>query len=148
MGIYSMAGGGIPPLRPSWSPDYHIDGTSGFTAAVWPDTTTIYICTVTDSIGCESNWGNKWTITVDTFPTGLYDIGNRNSHFSPNPVSNALHLDIDVQDIQYHVFDLMGKQFPVLMSDNNIDVSTLEPGMYILYLKCNKGVIIKKFIKK
>lgn len=76
-------------------------------------------------------------------------------HIYPNPVSDQLRLDyIEGSVLQYNIVNISGMmikkgelQFKVMNSE--IDFSTLEQGMYILYLNdhINKKQMITKIVK-
>lgn len=71
---------------------------------------------------------------------------------SPNPVSNRLSVsNIDEMEISsMKIYDLKGQEVKSTISTsiNDIDVSELESGVYILQLIGNKGMKQLKFIKK
>lgn len=68
----------------------------------------------------------------------------------PNPVRDNLNLNlpIDVNVLSFEVFDLIGKKIDSnTLQTNFINVKHYVNGIYILHLKTDKGVLIKKFIK-
>lgn len=68
----------------------------------------------------------------------------------PNPVRDNLNfnLPIDVNVLSFEVFDLIGKKIDSSnLQTNFINVKHYVNGIYILHLKTDKGVLIKKFIK-
>ncbi|MDQ3291893.1 MAG: T9SS type A sorting domain-containing protein [Bacteroidota bacterium] len=72
-------------------------------------------------------------------------------HFYPNPVENVLNLQTKSADIAtVQILDLAGN--PVLTEPykETIDVSTLQSGIYVLYLKDKQGLNLeaKRLIKK
>jgi len=85
-----------------------------------------------------------WYMSVIEIKTEAFTI-------SPNPVSDILFIDnnstSDVESIQ--VYDVMGKK--VLQELNNfdqIDVSLLKTGVYLVKIETDKGVITKKVVKE
>jgi hypothetical protein len=73
---------------------------------------------------------------------------------SPNPVSNVLllslgDLDVDSGEIQYKIIDLTGKTIHSAVADSfgssTVDVSNLSQGTYILTLKMDSQVVVKRF---
>ncbi|RAK23759.1 putative delta-60 repeat protein/predicted secreted protein (Por secretion system target) [Flavobacterium aquaticum] len=68
----------------------------------------------------------------------------------PNPVKDNLNfnLPIGVNVLSFEVFDLIGKKIDSnTLQTNFINVKHYVNGIYILHLKTDKGVLIKKFIK-
>jgi hypothetical protein len=68
----------------------------------------------------------------------------------PNPVRT--HLSVHVPGAIIHRMDIltangMNKK-SVITDGQNVDVSELAPGMYVLSLKTDKGIAIKKFVKE
>jgi hypothetical protein len=67
---------------------------------------------------------------------------------SPNPVSDKLIIYNSFSDIQdIKIFDLQGKQVYSGESTNQIDVSNLVKGMYILQVMMNDHTYTQKFQK-
>lgn len=69
----------------------------------------------------------------------------------PNPASgNSLTIDV-IEDVNISVFDILGKQVlanKVSRNDNQIDISQLNTGMYLIRLQTDNGSVTKKFIKR
>ena len=69
----------------------------------------------------------------------------------PNPVNgNSIAIKSKV-DLDYTIFDILGKkviQGQVSLSKNNISVSSLNKGVYIVQLKSKTGSVTKKLIKQ
>ncbi len=98
---------------------------------------------------------NCWysdTVEIKVFDNfGIED--NKTVHFSisPNPVENYLNLFVQQGSKIHHVkiYDLKGSL--LLESKNDIktlDVSALEPGLYLLEVENNKSKVRMKLIKK
>ncbi len=65
----------------------------------------------------------------------------------PNPVSNALHLESDIQSGQVSIYDLMGRKVYSGEYQTVIPVDHLTDGMYLLNVTTNEGQVIhQKFI--
>ncbi len=113
MQIYSTVHGGIPPLKYSWSPNYHISDTAVVAPFVWPHVSTLYICEIEDSVGCINTFNNEWTILVravglekDMLPKGQVQL-------YPNPISDqsVLRVETAIQlPMELVIFDLTGKK--------------------------------------
>ena len=66
----------------------------------------------------------------------------------PKPTSNTLNINGIIKNINYSIFNLQGQSILKGNTNNNIDVSTLPQGMYILNLETESGVLVNKFIKE
>lgn len=68
----------------------------------------------------------------------------------PNPVSTTLNLlgmQNEIQSIK--IFDLTGRELPIgEFSENSLNVSSYPPGIYVVSVTTNEGVISSKFIKQ
>ena len=65
----------------------------------------------------------------------------------PNPVSDILHLEGDIDSGQVSIFDLMGRKVYTGEYQPTISVDQLNDGMYLLNVTTNEGrVINQKFI--
>jgi hypothetical protein len=65
----------------------------------------------------------------------------------PNPVSDILHLEGDIDDGQVSIFDLMGRRVYTGAYQPTIPVDQLNDGMYLLSVTTNEGQVInQKFI--
>ncbi len=60
----------------------------------------------------------------------------------PNPASHILIVSPSFQHSTAMLFDMNGRKIPVRMEANTIDVSTIEPGVYVLQL-VGKGKLIQ-----
>ena len=68
----------------------------------------------------------------------------------PNPVQNTIHIKGISQLYNATIYDLVGRKREVInkLEDNNIDVSSLENGLYILEIELNGYKIHRKFLKQ
>ncbi len=68
----------------------------------------------------------------------------------PNPAEKDLYIRTDENLLDYEIYDLSGKRWhsgtPV--SGKSIDVKDLYPGLYILKLRTEKGIVTSRFLKK
>lgn len=96
--------------------------------------------------GCYSNTSK--TINV-VYSTSIEDYDQGISVY-PNPVENTLTLELmDSYDTQ--LFDMLGKRlysFGQLSGTNELEVSSLSKGIYILQCTSESGVFVKKIVKK
>ena len=69
----------------------------------------------------------------------------------PNPISDILYINSDVQINMIKVSDITGKTIIQLnnVNDNNIKLplQNIESGMYILSVKSNQRILVKKIVK-
>ncbi len=110
--IYPLSGLGIPPLKYKWFPNYNIDDTSFKEPFVHPGKTTTYICQVTDSIGCKSDWYDQWNIYVDSTLSIIEETNHINAQIFPNPITSHSILKFDNStgdEYVIDVFDIQGK---------------------------------------
>jgi endoglucanase len=123
----------------------------------------------------NTNWPqNSWTITecgiytqaayvrllsnflgINCLPTLITEENNFEVSVFPNPVSGQLVIDngkLIVENVE--LFDVLGQNvFSKQLQDNSqkhfvIDISELNPGMYFLQVKMEKGITIKKIVKQ
>ena len=66
----------------------------------------------------------------------------------PNPSSNFINIKSNKHIKSIHLFDISGKEISFLFNDNNLDMSLIRPGFYILIIELNNGKRIKKEIIK
>ena len=65
----------------------------------------------------------------------------------PNPVSNVLHIDSDIQSGQVSIYDLTGRKVYTSEYQTSIPVDHLTDGMYFLSVTTDEGQVInQKFI--
>lgn len=122
-----------------------------------------------------SNFG--WSITGTIVPVSSYTLGvisttvtpsafsvnqnfctvvglENNSHDNsgieiyPNPVNDRLHIESEQTPEKVQIFDLNGKVIKSLGSTKDISVADLQPGIYFIRIKTDKGESNKKFIKE
>ncbi len=134
-----------------WRPDRGLkDSTtcSGFWAK--PDSSVKYYVTITDHFGCSDAGGPFYQITVH--PIGMAENAlNEYVSIYPNPsygiinIKKKGHLEI----LSLRILNLMGET--VFICKNNydqIDISHLHNGIYVLSMETDQGVIRKKIERK
>lgn len=138
--LFANASGGWPPLAYLWN-------TNEMTSYIIPQANGTYTVIVNDSVGCMILDSMLVMINaLDEFksiPMKVY----------PNPVHDWLTLDLifGVQGMQLEVITLTGQ--PVILErlpsgKNMIDVSSLQPGAYLLTLKGVEKVYQAVFVKE
>jgi spore germination protein YaaH len=96
---------------------------------------------------------NEYCMSTYTFDISLitYVINNsidNNNFIYPNPVDDYIYLKInDITKIK--ICDAIGRELNVKYSNNLVDVTSLEKGLYTLMILTNNGrTITSKFVKK
>ena len=86
---------------------------------------------------CDNSW---------TGPVSVNDITqNRNINVYPNPVLSKIYINKNVDLI---VFSMLGDMIISKQNINTLDVSKMNPGVYILHIIYNDKSYIKKIVKK
>lgn len=98
---------------------------------------------------------NQSTIISDSFiaqttTLGTNTFNNNSLSYYPNPVENTLNINlknINIDNIS--IYDISGKKIIEIshIVNNQIDVSPLEKGVYVLSLETTNGLIKQKFVK-
>jgi hypothetical protein len=81
-------------------------------------------------------------------PAGLSFLLKNSIIISPNPASTTIHITTAENNYQVEICDLTGRTYPTTISKDQIDVSNLPTGIYLLRLKTEKGSVVKKFVKE
>ena len=66
----------------------------------------------------------------------------------PNPTSDILNIKTKEKVQSASIFDMSGRKIEARVLDNNVDVTSLERGTYIINIQTEKGTTSEKFIKK
>jgi len=128
------------------SPTGYNNTTMTLTAQANPTThTRVAIVTVSG----ENVTSKIITVTQDAGTSGILDNENRNFLIYPNPTNNFLYIDSSINKASIIIIDINGK---FLLSrneitDNKIDISRLQNGLYILKIETDKGIIVRRFLK-
>jgi hypothetical protein len=107
-----------------------------------------------------TSWTDYAAIGLDFFSTAFTVEGEENlSLYSnvkeavsiyPNPAVNVINLQMPsvVEIKSATIFNLLGQEIEVRVTNNQIDVSDLAQGVHILKLETNQGRSSRKFVKK
>jgi hypothetical protein len=98
---------------------------------------------------------NIGSTAITTFATAksAIDLGNENSISDvllyPNPVDHILNVRItDSRKGTYRLLNFLGQQVDAgKLSENGINVSKLETGIYLLEVNDGQKTVTKKFVK-
>ena len=71
----------------------------------------------------------------------------------PNPVSDMLFIEAEIEVEEVAIFDVYGRQQNLSISatqqlSNSIDVSSLNNGVYFVKVVTSEGEVVKRFIKE
>jgi len=161
---------GIPPLIYLWSWGDGTFDSIAYPSHLYSAAGNYTIClAITDSVGCTSTYcdtsylqksGNS-IISVDVIapgPTGInnYEFYNQIKIY-PNPTKNNITIESPLQaclPIGKAVIEILNMQGQLIRSftansnKTNIDISAFPSGMYVVKVKTEKGVAVKKFVKE
>lgn len=95
---------------------------------------------------------HKCSSGLGSFPLSSNEISPNTPNYTiyPNPAQNIINIQSDIQsDLTIYVFNTTGQQIMTGKSQNKIDVSTLQPGIYFLRIMDKTGKSTNyKFIKQ
>ena len=104
---------------------------------------------VETTIEIVSDLGTQ-TIAVNINEELLDDVGENNvASFEvyPNPMNNTLYVNGNVQDVT--IFNAVGQQVLFIENRTEIDVTTLNDGLYFVRISDSKGnSVVKKIVKR
>ncbi|UXX79713.1 T9SS type A sorting domain-containing protein [Reichenbachiella carrageenanivorans] len=81
-------------------------------------------------------------------PIVSVSFSNQSLVLFPNPTSKTLNIQSDIQASSVEAYNTSGKRTHLAIQNQQIDVSSLQPGIYILKIISNVGVTQSKFIKE
>ncbi len=100
------------------------------------------------TLACPFQMTDLVTVTVDT-PTELDSYENSKSKisFSPNPVSSELNIQSDSEIQKVNIYSVLGN---LILTDtqNKIQVSALNKGVYIIVITTTDGKYKSRFVKE
>lgn len=118
--------------------------------------------TCRDTIATNKNWhvidwndGDLLDIVNTNYACPYFNIGIEEikaedivAKVYPNPVSNALNIETKEKVDNIILYDILGKEVLRTKKTNDIDVSNLNNGVYILKLMTEKGIRENKIVKE
>ncbi len=66
----------------------------------------------------------------------------------PNPAQDFVKINTRSKILSIYIYDMAGIRSNATMVDGKVNVKNLQPGVYLLGIKTDKGLVTKKFIKK
>jgi hypothetical protein len=152
--IYSIVGKGIPPLRKLWTPQYNISNTFIASPKVWPRKNIRYTCTTIDSAGCISDWGDYWSIIVDSTHSYIQDVDlSYNIIFNyHNPISDHSVFEFkpysNIEKVE--VYNIKGEKIHSQDKNKKLEIGkiTNNKGMYFIALYINNRIQTIKILRE
>lgn len=140
--------GTVPPFQYLWSPTHGLTDSTSLTFWAKPTITTLYRLIVTDSLGCSEMGPGSYRVHVN--PLSVDE--NLASQFSvfPNPGKGKVHINntSGLLITEIAIVDLTGRGVLKIadFENNEIDISLLNAGAYLLQMRTEKGVVQKKVV--
>lgn len=133
-------------------PSLGISGVSGWLSS--SNLSEIKLVVETNGIPAIHKFDNFVVSAVDNVPLSTQDFISSKFKVFPNPANNIVNItnneNIGVEQLQ--VFDISGKavQSQIFNNENQVqlNIENLEPGTYMLQIKTDKGMAVKKIVKK
>ncbi|MEO9481914.1 MAG: Ig-like domain-containing protein [Ekhidna sp.] len=139
----------IASVSTGLSLDYSVSGPASISGATINLNGSVGTVTVTVDQTGTSNY-NSAAVTTSFEVTEEQALALKNTHdirVYPNPVIDFLIIDSE-ESIELSVFDLNGREMPFKQIDEyKIDISELNPGMYILEVETSTGRTKSRIIK-
>jgi len=106
---------------------------------------------VDDATWSTTNWTNIDAIasfSTDCSTLAIEDVSIQNINVYPNPTTNLIKIRSSAIINKIELYDLIGKQVLLTKQTNQIDVSHLPSGIYLLKASIKNKTLIKKIIIK
>ena len=134
-------------------PSLGISGTSGWFSSSNFSETRLIVETIA-SVQAVHKFDNFVISAVDTVPLSTQDFISSKFNVFPNPINDVVTItnneNINIEQIQ--VFDISGKSVKTHSYTNvnvvELNVENLASGSYLLQIKTDKGMAVKKIVKK
>ncbi len=73
----------------------------------------------------------------------------QNIKLYPNPVANNLTIDSEIRLIKVEIFTLLGQRVKIVNNNfRSINLEYLSKGIYMIKIHSEKGITVRKLIKK
>lgn len=134
-------------------PSLGVSGTSGWFSSSNFSETRLIVETI-GSVQAVHKFDNFVISAVDTVPLSTQDFISSKFNVFPNPMNDVVTItnneNINIEQIQ--VFDISGKNVKIHSYTNTnkvqLNLENLASGTYLLHINTNKGVAVKKIVKK
>ncbi len=81
--------------------------------------------------------------------TSTHTINSDDIQVYPNPANNTLYVEGLTEKARVMMYDLHGKLLYIKKQSNNqFDISQLQPGLYLLKIETSKGLTIEQIVKR
>lgn len=125
-------------------------GATTSTITISPSSTTMYIVTATDNVGCTAL---SSSIIVVELCIGLEEIANTQMSIYPNPTSGVLYIESQDEIASIKVFDVNGRtvaeENKLSAGKMQLNVGNFSEGVYTIQLKTSSGnATSKRFLKQ
>lgn len=158
--LYTNVSGGTPPYNYLW--DWEVLGQANYmsqnSSIVLNNASQVVQAslTVTDANGCTVFWsGNPSSMSCKMTRR---DVGYENADIRnqikiyPNPAREQLNVELSNSDVQIESIVVLNELSQELISvkgiENNINISALKAGIYIIKIQTTEGLTIKQFVKE
>jgi PKD repeat protein len=101
--------------------------------------------TASNTAGSDSNTKTNY-ITVSG-SNGFGNIIEDLVSFYPNPVSNILNIKCG-KDFSVRLYDMLGKKLVDVQNKHQIDISSIESGIYLIQIELEGSIFSNKIVKK
>ena len=99
-----------------------------------------------------SGYGNNIIvddINITSGPLAVATVDDSKLSIFPNPVKDVMNISYDKAINQIDVYDVNGKLVKTYTTvDNTINVSDLSDGIYMLNIKTEEGLVVRKIVKE
>lgn len=122
-----------------WLRDFNVDG-----CLVWAEQTGGW-----NTSGNYFNNHNRWEYKLTEVSVGLEDEADTELYLYPNPTNNILNIQTDATIEVITIYNLQGQNMMNITSNNNqLDLSNLSEGAYILQINTTEGIVRRTIIKE
>jgi len=85
----------------------------------------------------------------DILSSNSYSFLEKNIHVFPNPTNGLLHIKPNnfLEILEIKLYNTLGTNIKINLSNESIDLSDINSGIYFLSIKTSKGIITKKIMR-
>ena len=98
----------------------------------------------------NGKFGSQATYMIDVmYPAGIEDVVTTETAIYPNPVTDVININTDVNVLRVEMFNMQGQLVKAVAGEvNQISVNGLASGVYTLKLTTENGTSMHKIVKK